>query len=240
MTISAFSLWIWIAAAQQKVDTPTLKFVREGPVASIVLPEFVGFRVVTDPSAPANYTVHARLEKDVDGKNVMAVWLDPTISKENRVMVWCQDNGECRDHPLDEASISALFYQALDIALFMDDRGLGFMTIADCHMTEDHAEIDVVSAKHVGLDQRFHYVFSNYDSTGKRIVDSMQYELKLIPNGRRSATEGWFRGYGKTDKETMGYLKKRCPSNEYKPLLIQLRPPELRWETQAGNARSSN
>ena len=110
--------------------------------------------------------------------------------------------------------------------------------------------VEVASARNIGLDHYFHYVLSNYDTTGKQIAGSTQYELTLLPNGRRSATRGLFEGAGKTQDETMAYMKKHCAnskpradtklSDRFKPLLIQLRPPELRWETQAPNARGGN
>lgn len=225
---------------------PKLRLYMEGDLAKIALPPLVGFRIVADNEA-ADFSLHARREVGVDGKPAVAVWLEPSITEDNRVIVSCDENNACKTRGVNDDTISALFFQALDIALFQDERGLGFMTISDCEAEEDRTQLDVVSSKNLGLDRYFHYLFAAYDKSGKRInvSRSTQYELRLMPQGRQSDTRGWFQGWGKTGSDTNEYLRKKCeakkrdPKTTFKPLLIQLRPPELRWEIQAQNVRTN-
>ena len=226
----------WTASA-----APSIRFDFRAGFEHIKKPKLDGLHVVEKESDPADYVVHAKLEWSFN-KPIVAVWLDPGIEEANATYVKCARYPNCSElTTFKDSDIENLLYMALDQALFQDQRGLGVLMIAGCTPESTRAIVGVTSAKNVGLDSHFYYVVTRINKNGRLVIgESSQYELELVE--RHSDVEGVFEPASEPE-ETMKLVNKICAKPKRDdgtgyPLMVQLRPPALRWEVQMPNART--
>jgi len=240
MRTRALFISIVLIAASSATAAPTIRFEFGEGLRHIAVPQLVGLQVV-NAGQKADFVVSAKLEWAF-GKPNVAVWLSPYIEEANAAYARCDRYPSCKTlAAYNDLVLENLFYQALDQALFQDHRGLGVLMISECTPESTRATVAVTSARNVGLDPRFYYIVTRINKEGRLVVgDSSQYELSLVE--RHSDKVGVFEPFTDVD-ETMKLVKKICgqPVRDDKtgyPLMLQLRPPDLRWDVQARNART--
>lgn len=204
-----------------------------------LVPAFEGICLVEASQSP-DFTVHARVTRDPKGPTVK-MWLTPTLSEDRGVKVTCPGEPECTGNPQPDDALRAVFTQALDLTLFSHTDGLGYLRIGECEALPKLGctQLDVESSSGVGLDRFLYYSMALYEDDHTTIANITHRELQLLANGRDSATRGRFRAVGGSAEDTAEYFEELCKEKLKSPpfaLVMQIRSPDLRWQTDAPSA----